>query len=191
MAVTSASFQVLPGDFVELESNQGLNVLTFTSPSDTTSSFVFGDQPIRGDIEDVTLEIGSAADGGGQDSSTRFLGEVDDLHFIGNEADNDVRFWRDVSDTYMDLGDGADQVSFRGDIDFTFIDLGGPDGAIDEISISDDSVVQDLIITGADQGDVLNVGGDEYTFDSTINGGFGGFVDDEGNILDDDEITYL
>lgn len=186
MAVAGPSFQVLPGNLIDFDRDEGINVLTFTSRDETTTTFVSTFRPF-GEIEDATLEIGSAEDGGGQDSFTSFLRDVEDTHFLGNEADNAVRFFRDVDDSNIELGGGADRVAFFGDVEDTTIDLGEDDGEVDEIFIRRFADVDNLTITGADDGDLLIIGGQEFTFDFAK----GGFVDDDGDLFEDDDIKYL
>jgi hypothetical protein len=103
-------------------------------------------------------------------------GEGDDIAETGSKvkntnidmgAGNDLLvFGGTVRDANIAGGEGADTFEFFGKIKNTTVDLGGNDGSVDTIKISSfDDIKDGVVITGAEEGDVLIIGDEKYSYD--------------------------
>ena len=130
----------------------GLNVRLLgvddaTTPSVTTSNLNFGDV-----VKNDTLLIGSSA------LNTANMG-------AGNDKVN-INF-ASTGDNF-NLGSGSDQIVFGGAINGTTVDLGG-DNVRDTVNLSQGASINGLVITGADNSDVLLIGTTQYNYNSADN----------------------
>jgi len=142
---------------------------TFTGTNVRRSSVDLGDG-------DNTLEAGPVSQavftsGSGDDQFT-FTGLAKELTIDSGAGDDTLIFGGDVRTSTFLLGDGADSIEFDGSVRQTTIDLGS-DTVIDTVSFNTKADFADRVeITGAGDGDLLVIGGDEYVYEDSV----GGFV---------------
>ena len=77
-------------------------------------------------------------------------------------------FGGSVKDVDVNLGSGSDKVEFQGNINGVKLNL-GEDGEVDKVRIAEDADIKGLVITGADESDLLFIGSTEYSYDSNNN----------------------
>jgi hypothetical protein len=107
--------------------------------------------------------------GSGNDEFT-VSGLAKELTIDSGAGDDTLIFGGDVRTSTFLLGDGADSISFAGSVRQTTIDLGS-DTDIDTVSFTSKAAFADrVVVTGAGDGDLLVIGGDEYVYDSSANG---------------------
>ncbi|WP_216905109.1 hypothetical protein [Synechococcus sp. CCY 0621] len=158
------------------------NTVTFTGNSRNTSiSTGAGDDTlIATDITRGTISLGSGdntaitgalknttmTSGAGADSYT-ITGKADSVRISAGAGDDTLIFGGKVSDSTILLGKGADVLDFSNKVQNTWIDLGN-DAVVDQVFFN---VKGDLgngtQIFGAGDGDLLIIGGEEYTFDTS------------------------
>ena len=92
---------------------------------------------------------------------------VDSLIEMGKGNDRLV-FGGSVKDLDVNLGRGSDKVEFQGNIKRVNLNL-GEDGEVDKVRIGEGADIQDLVITGADDSDLLFIGSTQYNYDSNDN----------------------
>ncbi len=132
-----------------------------------------------GDNTLVTGQVNGAVftSGDGDDSFT-VTGTAKNLTVDSGAGDDTLIFGGNVSTSTFLLGDGADSISFGGRVRQTTIDLGS-DTDVDVISFTSKAAIADgVVVTGAGDGDLLVIGGEEYVYDSDVSG----FVGDSETI---------
>ena len=92
---------------------------------------------------------------------------VDSQIDMGNGNDSLV-FGGSVKDVEVNLGSGSDKVEFQGNLKGANLNL-GEDGQADEVRIAEGADIQGLVITGADESDLLFIGSTQYKYDSDNN----------------------
>jgi len=68
----------------------------------------------------------------------------------------------------FNLGSGSDQIVFGGAINGTTVNLGG-DNVVDIVNLSQGASINGLVITGADNSDILLIGTTQYNYNSADN----------------------
>jgi hypothetical protein len=174
-----------PSNLTSFIGNEGDNTAVFQGKS--RSSFVDfedGDDTFiasnvgRSSVDlgdgDNTLTAGPVSQavftsGSGDDEFT-VTGLAKELTIDSGAGDDTLIFGGDVRTSTFLLGDGADSISFAGSVRQTTIDLGS-DTDIDTVSFTSKAAFADrVVVTGAGDGDLLVIGGDEYVYDSSANG---------------------
>jgi len=174
-----------PSNLTSFIGNEGDNTAVFQGKS--RSSFVDtedGDDTFiasnvgRSSVDlgdgDNTLTAGPVSQavftsGSGNDEFT-VTGNAKELTIDSGAGDDTLIFGGDVRTSTFLLGDGADSISFAGSVRQTTIDLGS-DTDIDTVSFTSKAAFADrVVVTGAGDGDLLVIGGDEYVYDSSANG---------------------
>ncbi len=121
---------------------------------------------VAGQVNQATFESGT-----GDDSFT-VTGKAGNLTIDSGAGDDTLIFGGTVGTSTFLLGEGADSASFAGEVRQTTIDLGS-DTDIDTVSFNSKADFADRVeITGAGDGDLLVIGGDEYVYEDSV----GGFV---------------
>ena len=190
---TLSIFVPNPGETITQTTTSGARVLTSLN-GDTVNSRIFPNQGRN--ISDVGIQEPSSGD-----TRTTFSGASRDTSYIGNGDDNTVTFTGNASNTTVSTGGGDDTLIFGGKvtgstfllglgadvIDFsarvqnTWIDLGN-DTAVDQVFFNTRSDLGvGTQIFGAGDGDLLIIGGEEYTFDDSQTA----FISNQG-----DSITF-
>ncbi|MEB3264403.1 MAG: hypothetical protein VKJ66_08540 [Synechococcus sp.] len=122
----------------------------------------------QGQFKDVEANFGTGRD------RLRALEDVRRSSIDAGEGDDTLVFGGDVRRADLFGGAGADTFTFRGTVRNTNIDLGGTDGGADVIDFRNQTAEQlqsaGIVISGADEGDKLVIGGDEYLYDSQSDG---------------------
>lgn len=122
-------------------------------------------------IQNSDLRLNAGNDKATFESNTAFVAR-DSKIFMGAGNDNLV-FGGGVQNTQSELGLGSDTVEFQGNIDGVNLNLTGtgksPDGEVDTIRISGGADIKGLVITGADENDLLFIGTTQYNYDSANN----------------------
>jgi hypothetical protein len=159
---------------------QGKSNFSFVDLGDGDDTFT-GSNVRRSSVDlgegDNTLTVGQVnqatfTSGSGADEFT-VTGNAKNLTIDSGAGDDTLIFGGTVGTSNFMLGEGADSISFDGLVRQTTIDLGG-DTDIDTISFSSMADLGDRItVTGAGDGDLLVIGGEEYVYDSSVSG----FVD--------------
>ncbi|MFY8149379.1 MAG: hypothetical protein ACOVNL_09205 [Prochlorococcaceae cyanobacterium] len=122
-----------------------------------------------GEAKDVSMALGQ-----GQDKM-RSLDTFKRSSVDAGDGDDTLVFGGRVRGADIFGGAGSDTYLFKDRVRETNIDLGGNDLAIDQLTFSGPQTADQLqaagiVITGAEDGDLLIIGGDEYGFDSTTGG---------------------
>ena len=122
-------------------------------------------------VRDSSIRTNAGNDRAVLSSPTDFVA-VDSSFAMGKGADTLV-FGGSVRNAEVSLGRGADSVEYQGNIRGSNLNLGGvgstPDGQADTIRIAGDATIEGLVITGADENDILFIGSSEYNYDSANN----------------------
>jgi hypothetical protein len=162
--------------------NAGDNTVIFTGNARNTSiSTGAGDDTlIATDINKGTISLGSGdntaitgalkattiTSGNGADSLT-ITAKAESVRISTGGGDDTLIFGGKVSDSTVLLGKGADVVDFSAKVENTWIDLGN-DAAIDNVVFNfRGDLGNGTQIFGADDGDLLIIGGEEYKFDTS------------------------
>lgn len=114
--------------------------------------------------------IGSDVNLGEGNDDISATNKVKDSTIDAGSGDDSLVFGGIVRGSDILGGEGADTFTFKDKIKDVSIDLGGDDGSSDTIKIKSLDDIKGLVITGADQGDVLIIGGEEYGFDPSSGG---------------------
>ncbi|KEF41554.1 MAG: hypothetical protein ER33_10740 [Cyanobium sp. CACIAM 14] len=146
--------------------------------SKSTISLGSGDNTaVTGDLKNSTITSGSGAD------DITILGKADAAKISTGDGADTLIFGAKVSNSTILLGKGADVVDFSAKIQNTWIDLGN-DSDIDKVFFnSKGDIGHGTQIFGAGDGDLLIIGGEEYAFKSSDDGGY--FISSHG-----DSITF-
>jgi hypothetical protein len=110
-------------------------------------------------------------------SSRLNFGNANDFLVIGSSSGNTVNMgsgddrlsvnYASVDDS-LNVGIGSDTVVFGGNISKSRVDLGS-DGAKDVVRLAQNATIKGLVITGADDTDVLFIGTTQYDYKSADN----------------------
>jgi hypothetical protein len=186
LSPTTATFQG-PSNLTSVIGNEGDNTAIFEGKSnfglvdlgDGDDTFI-GSNVRRSSVDlgdgDNALEAGPVSQavftsGSGDDEFT-VTGLAKELTIDSGAGDDTLIFGGDVRTSTFLLGDGADSIEFDGSVRQTTIDLGS-DTDIDTVSFNTKADFADRVeITGAGDGDLLVIGGDEYVYEDSV----GGFV---------------
>lgn len=154
----------------------GDDTLIATDINRGTISLGNGDNTaITGALKNTTFTAGSGAD------SFTITDRADSVRISAGAGDDTLIFGGRVSDSTVLLGQGADVLDFSARVQNTWIDLGN-DTAIDQVSFfSKGDIGSGTQIFGAGDGDLLIIGGEEYTFDTSQTA----FISNQG-----DSITF-
>ncbi len=138
----------------------GDDTLIATDITKSAISLGSGDNTaITGALKDTSITAGAGAD------SITITDKADSARISTGAGDDTLIFGGKVNGSTVLLGQGADVVDFSAKVQNTWIDLGN-DTAVDQVFFN---VKGDLgsgtQIFGAGDGDLLIIGGEEYTFD--------------------------
>lgn len=138
----------------------GDDTLIATDISKGTISLGSGDNTaVTGALKDITLTAGSGAD------SFTITDKADSVRISTGAGDDTLIFGGKVNGSTVLLGQGADVVDFTAKVSNTWIDLGN-DADIDQVAFfSKQDIGSGTQIFGAGDGDLLIIGGEEYSFD--------------------------
>lgn len=172
------------------------NTVTFTGNAKVTfiNTGAGDDTLIANDIDRGSIFLGTGDNTAitGALNSTTFISGNGADSFTINDSANSVRissgagddtlvFGGRVTGSTILLGQGADVLDFSARVQNTLIDLGG-DADVDQVSFfSKADIGRGTQIFGADDGDLLIIGGEEYSFDSSHTA----FISNQG-----DSITF-
>lgn len=162
--------------------NADENTVVFTGNArNTTISTGGGDDTlIATDINRGTISLGSGDNtaitgalkntsftaGTGADSFT-ITDKADSVRISAGAGDDTLIFGGKVTGSTVLLGQGADVLDFSARVQNTWIDLGN-DADVDQVSFfSKGDIGSGTQIFGAGDGDLLIIGGEEYTFDTS------------------------
>lgn len=163
------------------------NAVTFTGDAKNTVINTGGgdDRLIANDISKGTISLGGGdntavtgalknttiTSGSGADDLT-ILDKADSVKISTGSGDDTLIFGGKVSNSTILLGKGADVLDFSAKVQNTWIDLGN-DSEIDQVFFNAKSDIGNgTQIFGADDGDLLIIGGEEYSFQSSEDGGY-------------------
>ncbi|MCT0207154.1 hypothetical protein [Synechococcus sp. CS-1332] len=158
------------------------NTVTFTgNTSNTSISTGAGDDTlIATDITKGRISLGAGDNtaitgalknttftaGNGDDSFT-ILGKADSARISTGAGDDTLIFGGKVSDSTVLLGQGEDVLEFSAKVENTWIDLGN-DTVVDKVFFNvNGDLGNGTQIFGAGDGDLLIIGGEEYSFDTS------------------------
>ncbi len=162
--------------------NDDTNSVNFTGTArNLTADLGKGNDSFRStDIIDSSISLGDGNDtsvtryttdttittGAGNDSVT-ILKSANSVSIDTGTGDDTLIFGGKVTNSEVLLGQGADQATFSGPITNTTINLGG-DTDLDTVTVNSKSDLgTGTVITGAGEGDLLIIGGEEYVFDNS------------------------
>jgi hypothetical protein len=161
--------------------NLGDNTVTFTgtatNPLISTGSG--NDTLVANDISNGTISLGngnnSAVTGGMQNTTVTsgtgadevtILGDASSVKVSTSSGNDTLIFGGAVSNSTVFLGRGADMLDFSTAVQNTWVDLGN-DADIDQVFFNArGDIGTGTQIFGADTGDLLIIGGEEYAFDT-------------------------
>ena len=140
----------------------GDDTLIATDITRGTISLGTGDNTaITGALKDTTMTAGSGAD------SFTITDKADSVRISAGAGDDTLIFGGKVTGSTFLLGLGADVIDFSARVQNTWIDLGN-DTAVDQVFFNTRSDLGvGTQIFGAGDGDLLIIGGEEYTFDDS------------------------
>jgi Ca2+-binding RTX toxin-like protein len=116
---------------------------------------------ITGELKNTTFTAGSGAD------SFIITDKANSVRISAGAGDDTLIFGGKVTDSTVLLGQGADVLDFSARVQNTWIDLGN-DANVDQVSFfSKGDIGSGTQIFGAGDGDLLIIGGEEYTFDTS------------------------
>jgi hypothetical protein len=146
---------------LKLDLGSGNDRLTSSDVEDAFLSMGMGDDTmVTDDLKDSFVSFG-----GGNDEAV-ILGDTKSTSFSMGSGDDTLVFGGDVRSVQIDVGEGTDEIFFAGTVENAWIDLGG-DEDIDIISFDSSSDFgSGVVISGAGDGDLLLIGGEEYVFNS-------------------------
>jgi hypothetical protein len=146
---------------VTLDLGGGNDTLISSGIKDGFVSMGMGDDTMVTD----DLKDSFATFSGGNDEAV-ILGDTRSTSLSMGSGNDTLVFGGDVRSVQIDMGEGADEIAFGGKVQKALIDLGG-DEDMDVISFNSASDLRKgVVITGAGDGDVLLIGGEEYAFNS-------------------------
>lgn len=145
-----------------IRTGDGDDTLIATDIAKGTISLGNGDNTaITGALENTSFISGS-----GDDSFT-VLDDVDSSRISSGAGDDTLIFGGKVTNSNFFLGRGADILDFSSEVTNTFIDLGN-DSDIDMVFFNARSDIGNgTQIFGAGDGDLLIIGGEEYSYDGS------------------------
>jgi hypothetical protein len=154
----------------------GDDTLIATDINRGTISLGSGDNTaITGALKNTTFTAGTGAD------SFTITDRADSVRISAGAGDDTLIFGGRVTDSTVLLGQGADVLDFSARVQNTWIDLGN-DADVDQVSFfSKGDIGSGTQIFGAGDGDLLIIGGEEYTFDTSQTA----FISNQG-----DSITF-
>jgi hypothetical protein len=140
----------------------GDDTLIATDISKSTISLGSGDNTaITGALKDTTITSGNGAD------SFTVTDKADSVRISTGAGDDTLIFGGKVNGSTILLGQGADVLDFSARVQNTWIDLGN-DSDIDMVFFNaKGDLGNGTQIFGAGDGDLLIIGGEEYTFDTS------------------------
>lgn len=96
-----------------------------------------------------------------------------DSRILMGKGNDTLIFGGSVQNIDTGLGLGSDNVEFQGNIQGARLNLAGtgeiPDGEVDTVRLSATASIEGLVITGADDNDLLFIGTTQYNYDSANN----------------------
>lgn len=154
----------------------GDDTLIATGINNGTISLGSGDNTgVTGALNNTTITSGTGAD------SFTINDKASSVRISTGAGDDTLIFGGRVSNSTVLLGQGADVLDFSARVQNTWIDLGN-DTNVDQVSFfSKGDIGSGTQIFGAGDGDLLIIGGEEYTFDSSQTA----FISNQG-----DSITF-
>lgn len=146
-----------------ISTGAGDDTLIATDITRGTISLGSGDNTaITGDLKNTTMTSGAGAD------SYTITGKADSVRISTGAGDDTLIFGGKVSDSTIMLGQGADILDFSAKVKDTWINLGENDAAVDQVFFNTrGDLGNGTQIFGAGDGDLLIIGGEEYTFDTS------------------------
>jgi hypothetical protein len=161
---------------LRLDLGGGNDNLTSSDIGNASISMGMGDDSMTtGDLKDSFVTFG-----GGNDEAV-ILGDTISTTLSMGSGDDTLVFGGDFRSSQIDMGEGADEIDFTSMVENAMIELGG-DEDLDIIAFNSAADIgSGVVISGAGDGDLLLIGGEEYVFNS-----------DEGLFIssDNDTITF-
>jgi Ca2+-binding RTX toxin-like protein len=145
-----------------ISTGAGDDTLIATDITKGTISLGSGDNTaITGALKNTTMTSGNGAD------SFTITDKADSVKISTGGGDDTLIFGGKVSDSTVLLGQGADVLDFSARVQNTWIDLGN-DKAVDQVFFNaKGDIGNGTQIFGAGDGDLLIIGGEEYSFDTS------------------------
>ena len=120
----------------------------------------------EGALRGSEVNAGSGKDDFNLNSEGKFVANNSQIDMgAGNDA---LFFGGSIKNTEVNLGSGSDKVEFQGNINGANLNL-GEDGQVDKVFLAEGADIKGLVITGADESDLLFIGSTEYSYDSNNN----------------------